>query len=336
MVAIVGKVLNQEGMDEADDADYQQLSDAMKQAALDLRLAVVNDDAEAARLAVGAIGQSCSVPRTIPLAQKKQLRSAGREIIMGIRFACHVCGKALNIKSDLAGKRGKCPACNVRFRIPQSDQAHSIPMEEEKDRAYDGGDEVDSEPEDAPVPVRDAPRVLETVIAAKDNFAPDDKPYTEIDDEFDPLSDPTAQWYVRPPNGGRYGPADGTTIRQWIREGRVTKTTLLWRDGWAQWRDTEEIIPEAFSMETDAAAGLLAHEPPARGKHNPPPDTVSPSKHPASQADATHPKEAPDPDTYLGAKKRRKSLQRTKLIGILAGIAIVLVIALVVALTWPR
>lgn len=60
MVAIVGQVLMEEGMDEADDADYRELSQSMKAAALELRAAISRDDAEAARLAVGAIGQSCS------------------------------------------------------------------------------------------------------------------------------------------------------------------------------------------------------------------------------------------------------------------------------------
>ena len=255
---------------------------------------------------------------------------------MGIRFACHVCSKALNIKSDLAGKRGKCPACNVRFRIPQSDQAHSIPLETEKDGADDAAYELDPEPDDAPAPAQDAPLGRETAIAANDNFAAGNKPNTEIDEEYDPLSDPTAQWYVRPPNGGRYGPADGTTVRQWIREGRVTRTTLLWRDGWAQWRDTEEIVPEAFVSVAGAASTASPPEPTARFEH----EFVTPggmtSKASAPQASPSYSKERPDPDTYLGAKKRRKSLQRTKLIGILAGIAIVLVVALVVALAWPR
>lgn len=60
MVAIVGQALNEDGMDESDDADYRELSNAMKAAALDLRTAIASDNADAARLAVGAIGQSCS------------------------------------------------------------------------------------------------------------------------------------------------------------------------------------------------------------------------------------------------------------------------------------
>jgi hypothetical protein len=60
MVALVARVLTEEGMEEADDDDYVAWSDAMKQAALDLRSALDRDDAEAARQAVGAISQSCN------------------------------------------------------------------------------------------------------------------------------------------------------------------------------------------------------------------------------------------------------------------------------------
>ncbi|MEL7264252.1 MAG: hypothetical protein AAFP69_05500 [Planctomycetota bacterium] len=49
---------------------------------------------------------------------------------MGVRFACHVCGKRLNIKTELAGRRGKCPACGQRFRIPTSDQELSIVLDD--------------------------------------------------------------------------------------------------------------------------------------------------------------------------------------------------------------
>ena len=59
MVAVVGQVLTEEGMDGADDPDYNALSLEMTKAALDLRFALDQNDAEAARLAVGAIGQSC-------------------------------------------------------------------------------------------------------------------------------------------------------------------------------------------------------------------------------------------------------------------------------------
>ncbi|HBV61746.1 MAG TPA: hypothetical protein DEF45_01870, partial [Rhodopirellula sp.] len=48
---------------------------------------------------------------------------------MGVRFACHVCQKQLNIKRDLAGRRGVCPHCQSRFRIPLEDAEQSTPVD---------------------------------------------------------------------------------------------------------------------------------------------------------------------------------------------------------------
>ena len=43
---------------------------------------------------------------------------------MGIRFRCQACDKKLHVKSFLAGKRGVCPKCGAKIRIPaQSDPA---------------------------------------------------------------------------------------------------------------------------------------------------------------------------------------------------------------------
>lgn len=56
--------------------------------------------------------------------------------------------------------------------------------------------------------------------------------------------DQTATWYLRPPAGGKYGPADRQTLQQWIDEGRVASTALLWREGWAQWRTAAEALPD--------------------------------------------------------------------------------------------
>src|SRR6056297_1618924 len=62
---------------------------------------------------------------------------------MGIRFACHACQHRLNIKNQLAGKKGKCPACGARFQIPRADQPFSIPLE-----ADEPAEEPNAEPAD--------------------------------------------------------------------------------------------------------------------------------------------------------------------------------------------
>lgn len=44
---------------------------------------------------------------------------------MGIRFKCHHCFHSMHLKNIQAGKRGVCPACRGRFRIPKQSQDFS-------------------------------------------------------------------------------------------------------------------------------------------------------------------------------------------------------------------
>lgn len=59
----------------------------------------------------------------------------------------------------------------------------------------------------------------------------------------DPLADPNVVWYVRPPSGGQYGPAAPEVIRAWIAEARITPDTLVWREGWRDWREARTVFP---------------------------------------------------------------------------------------------
>jgi hypothetical protein len=56
-----------------------------------------------------------------------------------------------------------------------------------------------------------------------------------------------AIWYVRPPAGGQYGPARGDVMRKWVGEGRVTSDSLVWREGWPDWRPAAKVFPDLGS-----------------------------------------------------------------------------------------
>ncbi|MBW3599091.1 MAG: cytochrome c, partial [Planctomycetes bacterium] len=60
IVAAIGEVLKQEGMEDAGDSDYEGYSDMMKDAALEIVQAIKDDNQEAAAKAAGQIGQACS------------------------------------------------------------------------------------------------------------------------------------------------------------------------------------------------------------------------------------------------------------------------------------
>jgi hypothetical protein len=196
---------------------------------------------------------------------------------MGIRFACHVCERRLNIKRELAGRRGICPVCAAKIRIPLADAEKSTPVAEKA-----AGSPVAS-PASAATPHATAASELaaerelvngqtpqvsreagsgESVAPAQAAAA---APVSDLGDQeaasnglggsIDLSEENAATWYVRPPSGGQYGPATTEVLRQWIGEGRVASTALLWREGWPQWRDASEALPEFAGRLPDSRSG---------------------------------------------------------------------------------
>lgn len=266
---------------------------------------------------------------------------------MGIRFACHLCGKKLNIKRELAGKRGVCPSCSNRFRIPWEDSDKSIPLETalnvgaaevetsssaatitagtqmatvgsavdiggdlEVGGALDLGEQPDLH--STTDPVRDTPssELVEEVFAdTPTSVRPSDLPSSLLDE------DPAATWYVRPPSGGQYGPASSEILREWIAQGRVAATALIWRDGWPQWREASETLPELADR---LPSGTVVSRSAAAISINDNASAVSTSPSTSSAAAA-------------GTDRRSQAKRRALLISALATVAVALIGLLIFA-----
>lgn len=206
---------------------------------------------------------------------------------MGIRFDCPN-GHKLNVKSFLAGKKGICPQCGAKFRIPEASTATDDGSEADMGPPPDEGrpavqsmggappqepkpasKSAASQPQNAPavaavaaiptgvpvgtvaaaamtpvVPVGTAAQpatLADAVRAAAATAATAPAPAAATND---PVAEaPTAIWYVRPPSGGQYGPARGDLLRQWVNEGRVTPQSLVWREGWPDWKVASDVFP---------------------------------------------------------------------------------------------
>jgi len=187
---------------------------------------------------------------------------------MGIRFYCEHCDRKLNIKTFLAGKKGICPHCSGRIIIPIESQIPSKGAEKEvEDDVVSFLDNAKSEPKadfaelggDTPKVVGANPVATAVPTAKK---VPDALPTATpaVSDPFD--EDPDAVWYVRPPTGGQYGPADGEVMRKWVSEGRVSADSLVWRDGWSDWRNANEEIPALGAGPTPPATNVVARPKP--------------------------------------------------------------------------
>ncbi|MDX1947558.1 MAG: GYF domain-containing protein [Pirellulaceae bacterium] len=232
---------------------------------------------------------------------------------MGIKFNCPN-GHKLNVKSFLAGKKGVCPHCGAKFRIPNepgdddddppapaqivpgaAPPAAALPVPaipglplSAAPAAAPAALPMPALPMGAAVPAGIPSAVVPTVpLGAAPAMAlpmgapvgaPVGRPATAVPVGMPaagialpavvpiggavplggalpaarippvPITDPIAEapaavWYVRPPTGSQYGPARGDVMRKWITEGRVSADSLVWREGWPDWKNAGQLFP---------------------------------------------------------------------------------------------
>lgn len=144
---------------------------------------------------------------------------------MGIRCLCPN-GHRLHVKSDLAGRRGVCPDCGVKFPIPLASTLGA------KDRTA---------PAEMPQPFAKATHELD----AEAEVAEQDVAIESDELSLDALlaGGKHLTWKVKHPSGGEYGPADAETFRLWFREGRIPPDALLRRSDWDRWQRMGDCSP---------------------------------------------------------------------------------------------
>ena len=242
---------------------------------------------------------------------------------MGIRFLCPN-GHKLNVKAFQAGRRGICPYCGAKFKIP----AESVlPSEKPSaDLSSAGTTPAVSTPaapsvvgtstfeqdlelhiqttspafpetlanaatvQDPALSIEPAETATTTSVSAQEAEEEQNgeilaepaaakslsMPSESTDEEAtasvkppapapsaltepDPLAEaPNAVWYVRPPSGGQFGPAQTDMMRGWLTEGRVSPETLVWREGWADWQEAGAVFPQLKPASTAPDAPPVA------------------------------------------------------------------------------
>lgn len=153
---------------------------------------------------------------------------------MGVRFECPA-GHKLHVKAHLAGQRGICPECGVRFIVPNFSGGRVA-------EAPAGGGSSGSN------------RFVSVSLESSDSFA------AGLDQAAAGIA-PAADgggvaWYVRPASGGQYGPIDAAGFKQWVSEGRVSADSWVWRTGWSDWKSGGEAL-RLFTTETTRLAPPL-------------------------------------------------------------------------------
>ncbi|WP_390621069.1 GYF domain-containing protein [Stieleria neptunia] len=128
-------------------------------------------------------------------------------------------------------------------------------------------------------------------------------------------------WYVRPPSGGQYGPATSAMLKVWIDEGRVAKTALLWKDGWPQWREASDALPE-IADSLPGSQSLDTADPFADGPSG------SKLTTPIAREKTSRIHSEFAGDAKIGAVRRKRSSRRITLVAVLAALVVGLIVTL--------
>ena len=168
---------------------------------------------------------------------------------MGIRFYCPDCGRRLNIKAFLAGKRGICPHCDSRVLIPMESQ---LPVDAPKHRPTSAGAPTNPVAATTTAGAQAADPVIPQPVVLSTNEKTHSDPIAES---------PDSVWYVRPTAGGQYGPARGDVMRRWLSEGRVSADSMVWREGWEDWKLAAPIFPSLESGPTSTKPAAVKPAP---------------------------------------------------------------------------
>lgn len=166
-------------------------------------------------------------------------------------------GHRVKVKDHLAGKKGVCPTCGTRFRIP----LESVP------------EPIATLPLAAVVPldaavVASLPRVLIADPASKPDrvaarsvpsasaagrsvgTSPGASPETARA-SAQPLrhavldEQPDLLWSTAVPGGVASAPMPAADLRIWLESGQIIGTELVWRTDWDGWRPVGEVFPDA-------------------------------------------------------------------------------------------
>ena len=155
---------------------------------------------------------------------------------MGIKFHCPN-GHKLNVKSFLAGKRGICPKCHVRMRIP---------MESESEV----GTQVIASASPKKIRAQSAP--------AGGNGQQAGVALLEENEIQTLLNDPERTWHMSAEDGAQFGPASGTEMMDWLSADRVSSQAHVWCDSWEDWRVAGDVFPQLRSEDPEPAIAVEA------------------------------------------------------------------------------
>jgi hypothetical protein len=156
---------------------------------------------------------------------------------MGIVAFCPN-GHRVKVKDALAGRKGVCPDCDARFRIP----LESCPIPTARVLSLDAA-WAETLPRATILPADHAFSKGALSKGACSEGAP-------LKEARKPALHPAiaerpdAEWRVAIPGGESSAPLTGSDMQAWLAAGRATGSELVWRSEWPDWVSIRLVFPE--------------------------------------------------------------------------------------------
>lgn len=174
---------------------------------------------------------------------------------MGIVAHCPA-GHRIKVKDHLAGKKGICPTCGGRFRIPLAETRNgrrtaddSLPV-----AAFVSLDPrlAASLPPALLIAEHSPPRSGSPAGAATAAVDPPADAELVVETVGDPAEDvpvsiaeaASALWCIAMPGGTPSAAMPADAMLEWLCSGEVTGGELVWRSDWSEWRPVAETFPD--------------------------------------------------------------------------------------------
>jgi hypothetical protein len=201
---------------------------------------------------------------------------AGAEERMGIVAYCPQ-GHRVKVKDQLAGKKGLCPVCGTKFRIPAvndpandaaDDPATAAAASEQRAHAPVAGRSGVASDAAAfpparilaldPAIVATLPRAIAWDVAAGaaapaaeapvvpaetyESATPPRRPLHPVIAEREDLA-----WSIALPGGEPSAPLPADTMQDWLDARQATGDEVVWRADWPQWLPVRQVFPDCFA-----------------------------------------------------------------------------------------
>lgn len=182
---------------------------------------------------------------------------------MGIVAYCPN-GHRVKVKDELAGRKGICPQCQARFRIPRGDGMSGGGGAKRPDGGYPLARVVSLDPAVAaalpramaiapPAGARGsvqaeqpaAPPVAASTVAPRDGVQDrHPAPPTALHPAL--AERPDLTWSVAVPGGDASAPMSAAAMQAMLDSGGLTGAELVWREGWPDWVSIRLVFPECL------------------------------------------------------------------------------------------